>query len=53
MRVKAVDPGSTATDLNGNTGSQTVERGTDAIVRLATIGPAGRRLFDRVGDVPW
>lgn len=42
VRVNAVDPGYTATDLNGFSGTQTVTEGTDAIVALATEGP-GRR----------
>ena len=44
MRVNASDPGYTATDLNGNTGHQTVSEGTDATVHLATLdrnGPTG------------
>ena len=41
MRVNAVDPGYTATDLNGHSGPQTVTEGTDAIVELATIGVDG------------
>jgi len=55
FRVNVVDPGYTATDLNGNSGTQTVEEGTDAIVRLATIasdGPTGR-FEDRDGVIPW
>jgi NAD(P)-dependent dehydrogenase (short-subunit alcohol dehydrogenase family) len=55
VRVNAVDPGYTATDLNGNAGTQTVTEGTDAIVRLAGIGPDGPTggFFDRHGTVPW
>ena len=41
LRINAVDPGYTATDLNAHRGTQTVEQGTDAIVRLATIGREG------------
>lgn len=55
IRFNAVDPGYTATDLNGRAGTQTLEEGTDAIVRLATLGSetptAG--FFDRTGPVPW
>ncbi|MFI5812007.1 SDR family NAD(P)-dependent oxidoreductase [Streptomyces sp. NPDC051643] len=53
IRVNAVDPGYTATDLNGNSGPQTVTEGTDAIVRLATEGPgAGSgRFIDRTGPI--
>jgi NAD(P)-dependent dehydrogenase (short-subunit alcohol dehydrogenase family) len=53
IRVNAADPGYTATDLNGNSGHQTVTEGTDAIVTLATEGPeAGTgRFIDRHGAV--
>jgi len=55
LRVNAVDPGYTATDLNGNTGTQTVTEGIDAIVVMATIGPDGPTgtFTDRHGPVPW
>ncbi|HEY7173798.1 MAG TPA: SDR family NAD(P)-dependent oxidoreductase [Micromonosporaceae bacterium] len=55
IRINAVDPGYTATDLNGHRGTQTVTEGTDAIVRYATIGPDGPTggFFDRTGVVPW
>jgi len=55
VRVNAVDPGYTATDLNGHSGTQTVEEGTDAIVRMAQLdasGPTGT-FADRHGAVPW
>jgi NAD(P)-dependent dehydrogenase (short-subunit alcohol dehydrogenase family) len=55
VRVNAVDPGYTATDFNGHSGPQTVQEGTDAIVRMAQIdasGPTGR-FVDRHGAVPW
>ena len=55
MRINAVDPGYTATDLNHHSGPQTVEQGTDAMVRLATIakdGPTGT-FQDAAGIVPW
>jgi hypothetical protein len=40
--------------LNANSGTQTVTEGTDAMVRLATIGPDGPTggFFDRNGTVP-
>ncbi len=41
MRINAVDPGFTQTDLNGNTGTQTVEQGTQIIVQMAQVGPDG------------
>ncbi|HEU4535943.1 MAG TPA: SDR family oxidoreductase, partial [Polyangiaceae bacterium] len=55
MRVNAVDPGYTATDLNRHSGPQTVEQGTDAIVRLATVGPDGPTgtFQDAAGVMPW
>ena len=55
IRINVVDPGYTATDLNGNSGTQSVTEGTDAIVRLATIGSDGPTgtFQDRDGVVPW
>ncbi|MCW2869832.1 SDR family NAD(P)-dependent oxidoreductase, partial [Actinacidiphila oryziradicis] len=41
MRINAVEPGFTKTDLNGNTGIQTVEQGAEIIVRMAQVGPDG------------
>lgn len=54
-RINVVDPGFTATDLNGFTGTQTVAEGAEPIVRAAFIeadGPTGS-FFDRDGVVPW
>ncbi len=55
IRFNAADPGYTATDLNGNSGSQTVTEGTDAIVTLATEDPSAGtgRFIDRFGPVAW
>lgn len=55
FRVNAADPGYTATDLNGHSGFQTVQEGTDAIVALAQVEPDGPTggFFDRHGPVPW
>ncbi|MGW1064845.1 SDR family NAD(P)-dependent oxidoreductase [Streptomyces aureus] len=55
LRVNAVEPGFTATDLNGNTGTQTVEEGAEIIVRMARIGRDGPTggFFDAAGPVPW
>ena len=55
MRVNAVDPGYTRTDLNANTGTRTVEEGAEVIVRLATVGPDGPTggYFDADGPLPW
>jgi NAD(P)-dependent dehydrogenase (short-subunit alcohol dehydrogenase family) len=55
MRVNAVDPGYTATDLNGNRGTKTVEQGAEIIVAMAKLdasGPTGA-FFDADGVVPW
>ena len=41
MRVDAVDPGCTNTDLNGGTGTQTVAEGAAIIVRMAQVAPDG------------
>lgn len=54
IRFNAVDPGYTATDLNGRAGTQTVEQGPDAVVQLATLGthtPTGT-FTDRNGTIP-
>jgi NAD(P)-dependent dehydrogenase (short-subunit alcohol dehydrogenase family) len=55
MRINAVEPGFTKTDLNGNTGIQTVEQGAEIIVRLAQVGPDGPTggYFDAEGTLPW
>ena len=54
-RINAVDPGFTATDMNGHQGTQTVETGAEIIVCLAMIGPEGPtgRFFHSTGPVPW
>ena len=51
----AVEPGFTATYLNGNSGHQTIEEGTDAIVALAATGPEGPTgtFSGRTGRLPW
>lgn len=55
MRINAVEPGFTKTDLNGNTGTQTVEEGVGIIVRMAQVGPDGPTggYFDAAGPLPW
>jgi hypothetical protein len=55
MRINVVDPGFTATDLNGHRGTQTVEQGAAVIVALASVGPDGPTggFFDAAGRVPW
>ncbi|QIS18643.1 SDR family oxidoreductase [Nocardia terpenica] len=55
IRINAVEPGYTATDLNGNTGPQTVAEGAEIIVAMAQIGPDGPTggCFSRSGALPW
>ncbi|MGW4213972.1 SDR family NAD(P)-dependent oxidoreductase [Lentzea sp. NPDC004789] len=55
MRINAVEPGFTATDLNRGAGRQTVEQGAEIIVRMAQIGPDGPTggYFDANGPLPW
>ncbi len=55
IQVNAVDPGYTATDLNGHNGHQTVAQGAAPVVAAATItadGPTGA-FFDGTGVVDW
>ncbi|WNI20608.1 SDR family NAD(P)-dependent oxidoreductase [Streptomyces sp. ITFR-16] len=55
MRINAVEPGFTRTDLNGNTGVQSVEEGAEIIVRMALVGPDGPTggYFSAEGPLPW
>ncbi|GAA1982633.1 SDR family NAD(P)-dependent oxidoreductase [Catenulispora subtropica] len=55
IRINAVDPGYTATDLNHNAGTQTVEEGAEVIVRMAQLGPEGPTggFFSAAGPVAW
>ena len=53
--VNASNPGYTATDLNNNSGPQTVEVGAQSTVFLATLpddGPTAS-FYDKDGVVPW
>lgn len=55
IKINAVDPGPTKTGENFSNGSQTLEEGSDAIVKLAMIdedGPTGS-FFNREGVIPW
>jgi NAD(P)-dependent dehydrogenase (short-subunit alcohol dehydrogenase family) len=54
-KVNAVDPGYTATDLNGHSGHKSVAEGARAIVAMARVdahGPTGG-FFDDQEPVPW
>lgn len=55
IKVNSADPGFTATDLNGQRGSRTVEQGASVIVDLATLPDAGATgsYFDDKGVLPW
>ncbi|SDY68689.1 SDR family NAD(P)-dependent oxidoreductase [Herbiconiux ginsengi] len=55
FRVNAVDPGFTSTDLNGHTGTQTVEEGAAVIVRTAQTPPDGvtGAFLSAEGPAPW
>ncbi|MDQ0945825.1 NAD(P)-dependent dehydrogenase (short-subunit alcohol dehydrogenase family) [Streptomyces sp. V1I1] len=55
MRINAVEPGFTKTDLNGNTGVQTVEQGVEIIAPMAQVGPDGPTggYFDTEGALSW
>jgi len=55
MRINAVDPGYTATDLNGHRGTQTVQEGARVIVAMAQLtadGPTGT-FSDAAGPLGW
>lgn len=55
IRINAVEPGYTNTDLNYRSGTQTVEQGAEIIVRMAQInqdGPSGG-FFDARGSIAW
>ncbi|MEV6847972.1 SDR family NAD(P)-dependent oxidoreductase [Actinoplanes sp. NPDC051411] len=55
IRVNAVDPGFTATDLNHHAGTQTVAEGAEILVRMAQTGPDGPTggFFAAQGPVAW
>ena len=55
MRINCVDPGYTATDLNGNSGFQTAAEGAVIIARMANLGPDGPTgtYLDAQGPLPW
>jgi len=55
IRINAVEPGYTNTDLNGRTGTQTVEEGAEIIVRMAQVaadGPTGT-FVSAHGPIAW
>ena len=55
VKVNTVNPGYTATDLNGNSGTQTIEEGAAETVRQSLVpddAPTGG-FFETGGVVPW
>lgn len=55
IKVNSVSPGFVATDMNNHTGTDTVEEGAIAIVRLAQLpddGPTGN-FIHKDGTYPW
>lgn len=55
IRINAVEPGFTNTDLNGRTGTLTVEEGAEVIVRMAQVTPDGPTgtYSSLHGSIPW
>ncbi|MDI9897382.1 SDR family NAD(P)-dependent oxidoreductase [Rhodococcus sp. IEGM 1381] len=55
IRINSVEPGFIKTDLNDNTGMQSVEEGAQLIVRMAQIGTDGPTgcYLDANGPLPW
>ncbi len=54
IAVNSVNPGYTATELNGHSGPQTVEEGAAEIVRLALdASPATGKFLETGGELPW
>ena len=56
IKVNAVSPGFTRTNLNGYAGTETVEDGAREAVRVALLGPdgpTGTFTHARLGTLPW
>jgi NAD(P)-dependent dehydrogenase (short-subunit alcohol dehydrogenase family) len=54
IAVNSINPGYTATDLNGNSGPQTVEEGAAEIVRAALLDPpVTAKFLETDGQIPW
>ncbi len=55
FKVNSVNPGYTATDLNGHTGTQTADEAAKIIVEYATVGADGPtgKFFSDYGETPW
>jgi NAD(P)-dependent dehydrogenase (short-subunit alcohol dehydrogenase family) len=55
IKVNAVDPGFTNTDMTKRMGSRTAAQAAAVVARWATVGPEGPTggFFDENGPVPW
>jgi NAD(P)-dependent dehydrogenase (short-subunit alcohol dehydrogenase family) len=56
IKVNAVSPGFTKTNLNGYAGTETVEDGAREVVRMALLGPdgpTGTFTHAKLGTLPW
>ena len=56
IKVNAVSPGFTKTNLNDNAGTETVEEGASETVRVALLGPdspTGTFTHAKLGTLPW
>lgn len=55
LKINSVDPGFTATDLNGFTGTNTVQQAAATIVKLAVLGSDGPTggFYGNNGEIPW
>lgn len=55
FKINSINPGYTATDLNGHTGTQTTEDAAKIIVEYATVGDSGPtgKFFSDYGETPW
>jgi NAD(P)-dependent dehydrogenase (short-subunit alcohol dehydrogenase family) len=54
IAVNSVNPGYTATDLNGHSGPQSVEEGAAEIVRTALLDPpVTGKFLETDGEIPW
>jgi NAD(P)-dependent dehydrogenase (short-subunit alcohol dehydrogenase family) len=56
IKVNAVSPGFTKTNLNGYEGTETVEEGAAEAVRVALLGPdgpTGKFTHAQLGTLPW
>jgi NAD(P)-dependent dehydrogenase (short-subunit alcohol dehydrogenase family) len=55
FKINSVAPGYTATDLNQNKGTQTVDQAARIIVKYATLTDDGvtGKYFKETGEVPW